>query len=59
MFYLSFSREATLGPPSDDPFDRIVSKAQSQQTEGGGDDDDGADNDVLTLALYRNGEHVQ
>lgn len=47
---------ATLGPPSNDPFDRIVSKAheQSQQTNQGGGDD-GAGNDELKLTLYRNG----
>ena len=46
---------ATLGPPSDDPFDRIVNKAQSQQAEGG-ETDAGAGNDELKLTLYRNGK---
>ena len=42
---------ATLGPPSNDPFDKIVSKAQSEQNVK----DDGEGNDELKLTLYRDG----
>lgn len=42
---------ATLGPPSDNPFDKIVRKAQDEQNVK----DDGGSADELKLTLYRNG----
>lgn len=46
---------ATLGPPSDDPFSKLVHKAADDMKSGNMRADEDKDVDELKLALYRNG----
>jgi hypothetical protein len=46
---------ATLGPPADDPFSRIVHKAHESMGAGDNVGHDDENTDELKLTLYRNG----